>query len=410
MAGTDAQWTELDSRNERLADTADLPSAAPPSWQPGRPVAAAPRGRHHRRTGIAAAATVMAMAGAGAATAVPADAAVTHAQIAAGAWHIVKRVHSGVFGGFTAVTAAGKTGGWAFNGISKPTAWKRSGSSWAKVSFPGKSGESVVAAAASSATNVWAFTTGTKSRALRWNGSNWRVKRSFSAEIGGTAVLSRNDVWVFGEPFAPGADLGSWHYNGHSWSHVASGHGLEAGSGLSAHSVWAFGGTKVAHWNGHTWSRTSVKNLLPATAPDGLNDPSVTGIYAQSRHSVWAIGNGNREDEGGPLVVLHYNGHSWSRVARTSIGGSQFGPQVAPDGHGGLWIPVGPSAGGTRAHLLHYSGGHLTTATLPVAGNKIDINAVAAIPHTAQALAAGFTHSSTSLGSKVVSVILQFKG
>ena len=73
-------------------------------------------------------------------------------------WHFVKHLHSG--GDFTAVVAVGKTGGWAFNGISKPTAWKRSGASWTQVSFPGQSGEEVVAAEASSATNVWAFTAG----------------------------------------------------------------------------------------------------------------------------------------------------------------------------------------------------------------------------------------------------------
>ena len=54
------------------------------------------------------------------------------------------------------------------------------------------------------------------------------------------------------KPFAPGGGLGSWHYNGHAWSSVASGHGLEGGSGLSARDVWAFAGTKVAHWNGRT--------------------------------------------------------------------------------------------------------------------------------------------------------------
>lgn len=42
----------------------------------------------------------------------------------------------------------------------------------------------------------------------------------------------------------------------------------------------------------------------------------MTAIYAQSPTSVWAIGDGVREDEGGPIVVLHFNGR------------------------GGLWIPI----------------------------------------------------------------------
>lgn len=39
---------------------------------------------------------------------------------------------------------------------------------------------------------------------------------------------------MFGQPFIPGSGLGAWHYNGHVWARVASGAGLEGGSGLSA--------------------------------------------------------------------------------------------------------------------------------------------------------------------------------
>ncbi len=46
----------------------------------------------------------------------------------------------------------------------------------------------------------------------------------------------------------------------------------------------------------------------------------VSGIYAQSAHSVYAIGNGNDEDDAGPTVVLHYNGHSWGKVAGVTSG------------------------------------------------------------------------------------------
>ena len=51
-------------------------------------------------------------------------------------------------------------------------------------------------------------------RALHWNGHTWTVKRSFPGQIGGAVVISRSDVWVFGEPVFPGAGLGAWHYNG----------------------------------------------------------------------------------------------------------------------------------------------------------------------------------------------------
>ena len=366
----------------------------------GDEIARPPR-RWGRRATAAAASITTALAITGAASAWA-----LAATSSGPSWHFVKHVHSG--GDFTAVVAVGKTGGWAFNGISKPTAWKRSGASWTQVSFPGQSGEEVVAAEASSATNVWAFTAGgSAGTALRWNGSHWSVKRSFAEQIGGAVVVSATDVWVFGEPISPGSGLRTWHYNGHTWAKVPSGRGLEGGSALSASSIWSFGGTNVAHWNGHTWARTSVASLLPAKQE--LNDPAVVGIDAQSASSVYAIGSGNLEDEGGPTVILHYNGHTWAKVAEGSFGvGTSPLQQVASDGHGGLWLPM-PAVGGERSYLVHYAAGRLTAAPLPTGPRKINVESVAHIPGTAQLLAGGFTHASDNPGAAVVAVLLQYE-
>jgi len=336
-------------------------------------------------------------------------AAAASASASVPSWHIVKSVHDGPLGDFTAVTAVGRTGGWAFNWGSVPTAWRLSGSSWTQVPFPGLANERVVAAGAVSASDAWAFTSnGTQSRALRWNGTTWTVERSFSRVIGGAAVLGASAVWVFGEPEVPGQGLGAWHYNGHTWFQPASGHGLDGGSGLSAADIWAFGGADVAHWNGSTWSRTSLASLLPAKQQ--LNDPTITGIYAQSRDSVYAIGNGNLQDEGGPLVILHWNGSAWSRVAQGNYGiGTLPDQQVSPDGHGGLWIPMPGYAGlGQRGYMLHYSAGHLTVAGLPGGPDRISVDAVALIPGTTDLLGGGATHAVGNAGSNVTAVILRY--
>jgi hypothetical protein len=375
-------------------------------------MAAAParrlRWRHRGATAGAAAAlavgTATALGVASAASAAPAVPPLT--------WHLVKQVHQGDNGVFTAIAAVGLNGGWAFSGdgLAAPTAFRRSGATWTQASFPGRRNERVLAAQATSAADVWAFTTnGTASRALRWNGHSWSVAGSFPREIAGAAVISSTNVWVFGDGFQPGGILGTWHFNGRTWTHVPGEGGLHGGSALSASSIWAFGGTKVAHWNGHTWTATSVAGLLPARDPHGLNDPGVSAIYAQSPTSVWAVGDGGREDEGGPVVVLHFNGHAWSQVAADGAlaGDSVFG-QVAPDGRGGLWIPVPGSEGGP-SRLLHYAGGHLTAAVLPVAANRIAVESVAWIPGTFQALAGGLTHAANNFGSGDVAVILQFK-
>ena len=367
--------------------------------------------RNVRRAAVVAA--VLALTGtasscalAGSAQAAPAQAA--PARGATAAWRIVKQVHGGPFGGFSAVISVGRTGGWAFNQGSVPTAWRRSGSTWTQAPFPGKPNEAVVAAGATSPANVWAFTAGgAQSQALRWNGRTWTAQRSFAQQIGGAVVISARDVWVFGQPYFPGTGLGAWRYDGRTWSRVAAGHGLQGGSALSANDIWAFDGSDVAHWNGATWSRTSVSSLLPPKRE--LNGPMLTGILAQSKDSVYAIGNGGLEDEGGPLVVLHWDGHRWSKVAQGNYGfGTQPLQQFSSDGHGGLWIPM-PGVDGQKSYLLHYSPGRpLSEASLPDGPNKISVETVARIPGTDDVLAGGDTHASDNPGTNVVAVLLQY--
>ena len=353
------------------------------------------------------AAGVAGLLAAGGATAASAAAA---PPVAAPHWHIVKSVKTDVNGLFTAVVATGKASGWAFDGLgftTRATAWRLSGKTWTKVAFPSKAGEEVITAGASSPSNVWAFTdiSGAGSRVLRWNGAKWSVVKTFTAQIGDASVVAGNDVWVFGfpaEPLLPA--LGVWHYNGHSWTRVSK--TFQGGSALSAGNVWGFNGTAVEHWNGHKWAGTSVKSLLPAKMSNGLNNPSVTGILALGARNVYAIGNGNLQDEGGPVVVLHYNGSKWAKVAQGNFGSGPF-PGFSSDGRGGLWLPMNGSFGGS-SFLVHYVGGKLTKATLPVSAPKITIESVARVPGGTQQLAGGFTHAANDRGTSVVAVILQF--
>jgi hypothetical protein len=66
------------------------------------------------------------------------------------------------------------------------------------------------------------------------------------------------------------------------------------------------------------------------------------------------------------------------------------------------------TAGGNSV-ILHYSGGLLTAAKLPVAATKIDVTSIAAIPGTTEALAGGFTHAAFAPATNSLSAILQFK-
>jgi hypothetical protein len=95
------------------------------------------------------------------------------------------------------------------------------------------------------------------------------------------------------------------------------------------------------------------------------------------------IGNGSTQDAGGPVVILHYDGHAWTKLAGDA-GGNPFG--ITPDGAGGLWIPVYWAGGGT---ILHYSRGAITAAALPSPGKDESSHpdGVSRIPGTTHALA-----------------------
>ncbi len=317
--------------------------------------------------------------------------------------------------GFTAVVATGKTTGFAFNGLGAgapggETAWERTGRTgaiWKKVPFPGSSGESVDYAAASSPSDVWAFgdsqTLGA-ARVLRWTGSKFAVVKTFRGPIWGASVLGPKDVWVYG--LAPAGfafdapDIGVWHYNGHTWTQV--GKNISGGSARNDHDVWGFTTTSVDHWNGRRWTATSVKSLLPPKAPKPAHsNPQVTGILALSDSNVYAIGNGTYQAVGGPVVVLHFNGRNWSKLAAGQSGFGPFWQQSSSDGSGGLWLPMATGLDGT--FLVHYAGGKLTKAAVNPA--TLTIGSVSRIPGTTQMLAGGFTHAPD--GTNVDAVLLQ---
>ena len=351
---------------------------------------------------LAAVAATGTLAAAGMASAARGSPAAVKPPLAA--WHLAKTVPGSNFPRFSAVTATSAGSAWAFEAFGgapiKPVAYQLTGSTWARQAFPGKRGEEVVAAASSSPTNVWAFTS--DHRALRFNGHGWSAMKTFSKAIGSGLALSRSDVWVFGEPYEPGAGLGSWHFNGKAWTRSATGNGLLGASAVAPDDIWAFGFTKVANWNGHAWTATSVASVLP---PDSqLCDSHLTGIWAQSARSVWAIGTGGCQDQGGPFVLLHYNGTSWSRVAKINALGAPMA--IVPDGMGGAWIPVltGFPGDGSMEHL---TSGTLSPVRLPIGPLHLALLGAATGPHTTAALAVGYSRRSFS-ASTTTAVILRF--
>lgn len=297
-----------------------------------------------------------------------ASAATPHAP----SWHPVLSVPGG--GVTEAVVATGKTSGWAFL-LNGATYQRVSATAWKKVAFPARNGP--VTASASSPSNVWAAFSSTAGTQLeRWNGRAWTAVRNFPSAIGNLSVLGPNDVWASG-------GNGVFHFNGRSWAEVSSAP-LRGVSATSDRSVWAYTGTQVAHYDGRKWTSTDLAGLFPANT--GLHvGPVLTGIIALGRSNVFATGVGWAGVGGGPAVVLHFNGHSWSRVA---AGQAVINSAVslASDGKGGLWFTSDTHE--NHQVLLHYTGGTL------VSGNE-PFDAVSSIPGTAAALGGSATGVAT---------------
>ena len=337
--------------------------------------------------------------------------AATASAAAAPTWHRLLSVpnnpvsspYDGTYVRFDAVVATGRTTGWAFRSDST-VAYERTGpTSWKGVAFPGGTG-TVEAAAATSPSSVWAaydFSGG--AQVDHWNGSRWTVVKSFSAAVTGITALGANDVWVYGG--VRGDGTGVWHYNGRTWTEVSG--TLQGGSALSDGNVWAYDYTSdtVDHFNGRTWTAMSVANLLPP--PPQIRPAQVTGVIALSPSNVYATAiTSYIPNLGGPLELLHYNGHGWTKVTTSTFGGSRE-QRIVPDGNGGLWLADAASAGG-QAAVLHYSGGRLTevpipaTASLPVLPFSLSL-----IPGTGGLLAGGVQYASAD-GTKTNSVVEQY--
>jgi hypothetical protein len=303
-------------------------------------------------------------------------------------WQIAARAHYGVSrnaSGYSALVVLAKNDAWAFGGTnpggpSTPTAVHWDGAHWQASPLPAGLNGFIVAAAASSAGNVWAVGDG---YALRWNGVRWSVAKTWNnnPEITSIAVISRDDVWVFGSSsFINGqANLGTWHYDGHRWAPVAGAAGIYRASAVSENNIWAITlgprGGSVVHYNG-----TAFANVPTADAV--LRDTQLNDILAVSRHNVWVSGTTPVNAADGHLVLAHWNGRCWRRfLAPWAV---QQAERFATDGGGGVWIPVVTGGGGSATWILHLSrDGEWTRTEITAArGSGVGIGDLALVPGT----------------------------
>ncbi|HEY2506251.1 MAG TPA: hypothetical protein VGI58_07025 [Streptosporangiaceae bacterium] len=301
-------------------------------------------------------------------------------------WRRVATIHFGAAGTapeFDAVAPLTSSLAWAVGGLGQagaPRAYRWTGSDWKASALPAGLKESLGAISAPAANDVWAIS-GLGDYILHYNGSKWSVSKRFSVfgELTGVTALSSSNVWVFGNSGAfPG--LGTWHYNGKTWTKATAATNLGIGSAtaVSPQNMWAEGSTTVGqdsifHYTG-TWSQ------VKASALSGL---SFSAILAKSATNIWVAANAGTKS-----YVVHRTTAGWRRFSVPWVVNLS---DMTTDGNGGFWFAGrGP---GEESWALHRSAAGRWSRTLLARGSFVP--GIARIPGTASVLAVGSVNTST---------------
>jgi hypothetical protein len=222
---------------------------------------------------------------------------------------------------------------------------------------------------------------GSKTLALHWNGKKWDRVLTPSpgiSDLAGISAVSATDIWAVGSGGTTTRETTLvLHWDGRTWTHVPSPTppgqviALFAVSAVSATDVWAVGRdlTKtigkalVLHWNGTAWTQ------VPSPDP-GVSDNQLFGVHMTSATDGWAVGLADNGAGGALTLVLHWNGTAWTQAPSPTFGLANGGSVLtAVSGLTGsdAWASgfVFTNGGGEGILLLHWNGTSWTRAPSP---------------------------------------------
>jgi hypothetical protein len=220
---------------------------------------------------------------------------------------------------------------------------------------------SLSSVAVPSASQAWAVGAAIDARGAahalieHWDGSAWavvpvpRLRASFLSSVRSASPAS---IWAVGTVFNVRHRKRTLilHWNGRVWAPQPSpspGSSFDLLRGVrvvSATNAWAVGSasrigasvagtTFILHWNGHTWARVASPN------PGTFNVLAAAG--ATSATNAWAIGN-TQGTVTAQTLILHWNGKTWRPVASPDPEGSDFLTGVTATSASNAWA-VGDS-------------------------------------------------------------------
>lgn len=267
-----------------------------------------------------------------------------------------------------------------------------------------------------SGSGAWAVGTinGTNRTALtlaaRWEGKGWSQVSSPSpaganeiSQLTGVSAVSGTDAWAVGYYGTFGLETVALHWDGTSWTEVAtpdpgypsSSSTLYAVSALSATDAWAVGTygnteqTLVARWNGTSWA------LMSSPSPGGPQGSELLGVSTTSATSAWAVGcyGSSNASLGQQTLALRWNGSAWAQAPTPEPGVSGCLTSVTALSPSNAWAVGWTQAsltGPRQTLVLHWNGSRWATVASPAeTTGSSELSGVSAISAT-DAWAAGY--------------------
>jgi hypothetical protein len=256
--------------------------------------------------------------------------------------------------GYSVIVATGARLAWAFGGTnpggpSAPVAALWNGTTLTPSALPRGLTGFISDASAPARSDVWAASQ-YGGYVLHWNGQRWRVAGQWrQGQITGLTAISASDVWAFGTTVTGSRVLGTWHFDGTSWRLVTGSAGsIYRASALAHRDIWAISASPTAdvilRYNGSAWQQVSTGRALAGVEP--------SDILAISRHDVWVVGDRLGRDGSPRLVLAHWNGTCWSRLAS---GLHAWAGRLAPGPHGDVLVTATPPNAAATGLILHAS-------------------------------------------------------
>ncbi|GAA4838218.1 hypothetical protein [Kitasatospora terrestris] len=124
----------------------------------------------------------------------------------------------------------------------------------------------------------------------------------------------------------------------------------------------------IEHWNGESWERVPTLDL-------GTDYWTLADVVATGPSDVWAAGSLGTPDGWTSPLLLHYDGHAWSKVAAPDLD-SRYGEltRLVAAGPGDVWA-VGTESGPTRQDRVlaaHFDGRAWTRQETGLGAGRLD--------------------------------------